>query len=288
MKKVSIFLVIAAMIGAGSCTSFSRKMEMKTDVDTLSYFYGMSRTDGIMNYLTMQAGVDTTYMDAFYKGFKDGMKNYSPKDVAYYEGMRIAQLINNQWMDNLNQEIYMGDSGQTVNRKALLYGFYNGVKNNDNINIMQAQSYSQIKLETIKDEYKKLKYAGMMIADEKFLAENKNREGVITTASGLQYKIINEGAGAVPGERARVKVHYRGTLVDGTEFDSSDKSGEPVSFYTTQVIQGWTEALKMMSAGSKWELYIPQDLAYGSVGSLPKVPPYAALIFEVDLVEIDE
>lgn len=287
MKRLIIFLVIAAMFGTGSCTSFSSRSEMKTEVDTMSYFYGMARTDGIMSYLTMQAGIDTAYLDAFFKGFRDGSKNYSPSDVAYHEGVRIAHLINNQWVENLNQELFMGDAGQSVNRKAMLAGFYQGVKNQDVNYMMQAQSYSQLKLESIKTDYKREKYADIIAAGEKFLSDNKNKVDVKTTESGLQYRIITNGSGEIPGERSKVKINYRGTLTDGTEFESSYKNDEPASFYTTQVISGWTEALRMMPVGSKWELYIPQDLAYGSSGSLPTIPPYATLIFEIELVGIE-
>jgi FKBP-type peptidyl-prolyl cis-trans isomerase FklB len=260
---------------------------MKTEIDTLSFFLGMARADGIMNYLTMQAGVDTAYMDAFYKGFREGAKHYSPKDVAYAEGMRIAHLINNNWVKNFNQEIFLGDSIQTINRNSLLAGFYQGVKHSDDTKIMQAQSYSQMKLETVKNDYKRTKYADIIAAGEKLLADNKNKADIKTTASGLQYKIIQEGTGAIPDEKARVKVNYRGTLVDGTEFDSSYKNNAPSSFRVGGVIRGWSEALQMMPVGSKWELYIPQDLAYGSNGQLPSIPPFATLIFEVELLEIE-
>ena len=287
MKKVGIILVVMAMIGTGSCTSLSRKTEMRTDVDTLAFFYGMSRAEGIMNYLTMQAGVDTNYMDAFYKGFREGAKNYSPKDVAYYEGVRIAHLINNQWLTNLNYDVFLGDSGQTVNRYLLLSGFYNGVKHPDEMSIMRAQTFANMKLELVKDDYRKLKYADFIAASERFLADNKTKPAVITTESGLQYKIIVEGAGEIPGERAKVKVNYRGVLVDGTEFDSSYKNNAPATFYVTQLVKGWQEAIQLMPVGSKWELYIPHNLAYGSTGQPPTIPPYATLIFELELLEIE-
>ena len=287
MKRIIILMGIVTMFGLGSCTSFSSKSSLKTDIDTMSYFLGMSRADGITNYLTMQAGVDTAYMDAFYKGFREGAKHYSPKDVAYAEGMRIAHLINNTWVKNFNSEIFMGDSSQTINRNTLLAGFYQGVKNSDEKRIMHAQSYSQIKLETVKNDYKRTKYADMITAGETLLADNKNNAAIKTTASGLQYKIITEGTGAIPDDKDKVKVNYRGTLVDGTEFDSSYKNNAPASFRVNGVIRGWTEALKLMPVGSKWELFIPEDLAYGANGQMPTIPPFATLIFEVELLEIE-
>jgi FKBP-type peptidyl-prolyl cis-trans isomerase FklB len=226
-------------------------------------------------------------MDDFYKGFRHGAKNHSPEDVAYLEGVRIAHLINNQWVDNINRDVFMGDSGMTVNRKAILAGFYHGVRKHDETAVMSAQTYCQSKITEIKERYKLEKYAESIAANEKFLADNKNRDGVIVTPSGLQYKIITEGKGNIPEERSKVKVHYRGRLIDGTEFDSSFKNNAPGAFRVNQVIKGWTEALKMMPTGSKWELYIPQKLAYGSTGQGSNIPPSSTLIFEVELLEIE-
>lgn len=122
---------------------------------------------------------------------------------------------------------------------------------------------------------------------EAFLAENKKKEGVQATASGLQYKIITKGTGPMPKSDDTVKTHYRGTLIDGTEFDSSYKRGEPATFGVTQVIKGWTEALLMMPVGSKWQLFIPSDLAYGP-GGRPGIPPNAALLFDIELIAIEK
>ena len=120
-----------------------------------------------------------------------------------------------------------------------------------------------------------------------FLAANKSKEGVVTTASGLQYKIETKGAGKTPATNDTVVCHYRGTLIDGTEFDSSYKRGEPMSFGVTGVIKGWTEALLMMPVGSKWKLFIPSELAYGERGR-PGIPPNAALLFDIELVSIKD
>ncbi len=123
---------------------------------------------------------------------------------------------------------------------------------------------------------------------EKFLAENKTKDGVKTTASGLQYKVIEEGEGPSPKAGDTVTVHYRGTFVDGSEFDSSYQRGEPATFPLTGVIPGWTEALQLMKKGSKWELFIPSDLAYGERGAGNRIPPNSTLIFEVELLSIKE
>jgi len=120
----------------------------------------------------------------------------------------------------------------------------------------------------------------------KFLEENKAREGVHTTESGLQYEIITEGTGEKPAATDRVRVHYHGTLIDGTVFDSSVERGEPVVFGVTQVIPGWTEALELMPVGSKWKIYLPADLGYGERSPGGDIGPNEALIFEVELLEI--
>lgn len=122
---------------------------------------------------------------------------------------------------------------------------------------------------------------------EEFLAKNKNNKGVISLLSGLQYRVIKEGTGKIPKLNDTVTVHYKGTLLDGTEFDSSYKRGEPAKFPVSGVIKGWTEALQLMKVGSKWELYIPSNLAYAERGAGNSIGPNAVLIFNVELLSIE-
>ncbi len=125
------------------------------------------------------------------------------------------------------------------------------------------------------------------LAGEQFLATNKERPGVITLPDGLQYEVIRMGDGPKPKATDKVKVHYHGTLIDGTIFDSSVERGEPISFGLNQVIKGWTEAVQLMPVGSKWKVFIPYQLAYGERGAGGKIQPYAALIFEIELLAIE-
>jgi FKBP-type peptidyl-prolyl cis-trans isomerase FklB len=125
-----------------------------------------------------------------------------------------------------------------------------------------------------------------IIAGKSFLAENAKRYGVVTLASGLQYEVITGGAGETPLASDKVKVHYHGTLIDGTVFDSSVSRGEPATFGVTQVISGWIEALQLMPVGSKWKLFIPSNLAYGAQGAGQQIGPHTTLVFEVELLEI--
>ena len=129
-------------------------------------------------------------------------------------------------------------------------------------------------------------YAQVKEAGEAFLVENKGKEGVVTLPSGLQYKVLNEGSGKQPKATDRVQCHYEGTLIDGTVFDSSIRRGEPAVFGVSQVIPGWVEALQLMSEGAKWRLYIPQEMAYGAHGAGEQIPPYSALIFDVELIKV--
>lgn len=131
------------------------------------------------------------------------------------------------------------------------------------------------------EKYGKTKESGIA-----FLEENKKRAGVVTLPSGLQYEIINAGLGKKPTAADRVQCHYEGTLIDGTVFDSSIKRGQPAVFGVSQVIKGWVEALQLMGEGSKWRLYIPYDLAYGENGAGEMIPPFSALIFDVELIKV--
>ncbi|MGK5093048.1 FKBP-type peptidyl-prolyl cis-trans isomerase [Deltaproteobacteria bacterium TL4] len=126
-----------------------------------------------------------------------------------------------------------------------------------------------------------------LIEGQKFLEENKNNEGVVVLPSGLQYKIIQEGSGAKPNPRQSVTVHYHGTLIDGTVFDSSYDRGQPLTFGVTQVIPGWVEGLQLMPEGAKWRLFIPYNLAYGKNGAGNVIGPNAALIFDVELIRVN-
>ena len=119
-----------------------------------------------------------------------------------------------------------------------------------------------------------------------FLAENAKKEGIVTLPSGLQYEVITEGNGKKPSATDRVKCHYEGTLIDGTLFDSSIKRGQPAVFGVNQVIQGWVEALQLMTEGSKWRLFIPSELGYGAQQAGEMIPPHSTLIFEVELIEV--
>ncbi len=287
MKKVSFLMALAVAAGLASCTAQSPKANLKTDLDSLSYAIGMARTEGLDQYLAQQ-GIDSTQMADFLKGFNEGATKIDKKDAAYMVGLQVGQMVSKQWVEGFNQQIFGGDSTKTISRENLLAGFVAGVLGKGAMDMAKAQEYMNTQMEAIKEKATAEKYAENKAAGEKFLAENKGKEGVVTTPSGLQYKIITKGDGAIPADTSKVKVNYKGTLIDGTEFDSSYKRNEPATFLANQVIKGWTEALTMMPVGSKWELYIPYNLAYGSRETGGQIKPFSALIFEVELLGIEK
>ena len=293
MKKLSLFVAVALAAGLCSCSGQSSKGNLKNSVDSLSYAIGMARTQGLDQFL-MQQGIDSTQMVNFVKGFNEGASKLDPEDAAYIIGLQVGQMVSKQWVEGFNRQIFGNDSTQSVNREQMLAGFVAGTLGKEDVMTrMYAETYMRTEMEAVQEKALAVQYADNKAAGEKFLAENKTKEGVQTTPSGLQYKILTKGNGPVPADSSRVQVNYKGTLIDGTEFDSSykrkDKNGKskPATFRANQVIKGWTEALTMMPVGSKWELYIPADLAYGSRNT-GKIKPFSTLIFEVELVGIEK
>ncbi|RGN36526.1 FKBP-type peptidyl-prolyl cis-trans isomerase N-terminal domain-containing protein [Bacteroides oleiciplenus] len=285
MKKVTLIMALAVGAGLASCTAQSPKANLKTDVDSLSYAIGMARTEGLTQYL-MQQGVDTLQMADFIKGFNEGASKTSKKDVAYLTGIQIGQMVGKQWVEGFNQQIFGNDSTQSISRENMLAGFIAGVTGKTNVMSKEAATtYMREGMNAVQEKALAVKYADNKAAGEKFLADNKTKEGVVTTPSGLQYKIITKGNGEIPADTSKVKVNYRGTLIDGSEFEQSK---EPAIFRANQVIKGWTEAITMMPVGSKWELYIPQELAYGGRETGGKIQPFSTLIFEVELLGIEK
>ena len=293
MKKVTFIMTLAAAAALSSCTSQAPKANLSTDIDSLSYAIGMARTEGI-DQLFMQQGIDSSQVAEFIKGFNEGATRISDEDVAYITGLQIGHMVSKQWVEGFNQQIFGKDSTQSISRENLLAGFVAGVVNKGYMTKLAAQTYMQQKMEEVREKSLEKQYADVIAEGKKFLEENKTKEGVMTTESGLQYKILTKGTGEIPADTNFVKVNYKGTLIDGTEFDSSykrkDKNGksQPATFRADRVIKGWTEALTMMPVGSKWELYIPYDLAYGSRSMGANIKPFSTLIFEVELVGIDK
>lgn len=287
MKKASIFMVIAAAAGFASCTAQAPKADLKNDVDSLSYAFGVAQSQGFDNYLTQQLRIDSAQIGDVVKGLIDGAAGKDAQSqIAYVEGLKVGKMIAENWVSGITSDVYADDSTKSIDKDNLVAGFIAGVLNKDQkMTMEEAQEYVQAVMEAANEKKMEAQFGSNREAGEKFLAENKTKEGVQVTPSGLQYKVIKQGKGAVPTTTDKVSVHYRGTLIDGTEFDSSYKRNKPTEFGVTQVIKGWTEALTMMPVGSKWELYIPQELAYGSRNQ-GQIKPFSTLIFEVELLDI--
>ena len=259
---------------------------MTTQSDTLSYVAGMSLTQGLVEFLQHSMKIDTAYMADFISGLEKTIESADdPKFKAYMAGMEIAKQLKEKMLPGMARELK--DSPDSLVEELAFRGFIDALQGDTTYyNIEDASLLFKDLMSEAKEAKTEKLYGENRRAGEQFLAENSKKEGVITTESGLQYKVIVEGKGEKPQATDRVKVNYEGRLVDGTVFDSSAKHGDkPLEFKANQVIKGWTEALTLMPVGSKWELYIPYNLAYGERDS-GKIKPFSALIFTVELVEI--
>jgi FKBP-type peptidyl-prolyl cis-trans isomerase FklB len=192
------------------------------------------------------------------------------KDISYALGLSIASNLKNSGVDSLDLEHF------TKGLKAIL---------NDEEITMSPEAVNNLLNEYFEGLQKKAESQNSEIGNS-FLAQNKNNPGVIELPSGLQYSVITEGTGIKAKASNQVKVHYTGTLIDGTVFDSSVSRGEPATFGVTQVIAGWVEGLQLMSKGSKYKFFIPSNLAYGAQGAGKLIGPHSTLIFEVELLDI--
>jgi FKBP-type peptidyl-prolyl cis-trans isomerase len=202
---------------------------------------------------------------------KDADISNDAKKASYGLGVLMSSTLKRQGGDSLVLE-------------SLIAGITDVFKGNTlKIPEQECSSFVQTYMQkAMEGKAAKMKEGGV-----KFLEENKTKEGVKTTASGLQYKVITSGKGKMPTAESNVTVHYTGKLIDGTVFDSSVERGSPATFGVSQVIGGWTEAMQLMHEGDKWLLYIPSELAYGERGAGGQIPPYSALIFEVELIKVD-
>jgi FKBP-type peptidyl-prolyl cis-trans isomerase FklB len=259
----------------GKCPSDTKVVTLANQNDSVNYAFGyLNGSEVAMYVLAMDSTGEQKkeFIAYINKGLKSNIKN--PQLVGM--GEQIGKSIKEQEAVGL-----IGEPSLSTNFELIKQGFVNGLLGaTEQWNSEFAGEYIQSTMATIK--YGQGKEEG-----EKFLAENALKEGVTTTPSGLQYEVIKMGKGKKPVATDKVKVHYHGTLINGTVFDSSVDRNEPITFGLTQVIAGWTEGLQLMPVGSKFKLYIPYQLGYGSqqAGS---IPPYSTLIFEVELLGIEK
>jgi FKBP-type peptidyl-prolyl cis-trans isomerase FklB len=289
MKKLMFLAAMAVSVATMvSCDGGTPKASLKSDVDSVSYAIGMAQTQGLKDYLVMQLGVDTAYMGEFIKGLNDGANaGDNKKKAAYYAGIQIGQQIANQMVKGINYQLFGDDSTQTISMKNFMAGFVTGTTGKKGLMTMEeAGANAQRLMQQIKSREMQKLYAPNKEAGEKFLAENAKKEGVVTLPSGVQYRVIKEGNGKIPTDTSSVVMHYEGRLINDSVFDSSYKRNQPYSVRCNQNIKGFTEALTHMPQGSIWEVYIPQELAYGERQAGAMVQPFSALIFKIELLEV--
>ena len=258
----------------GKCIYKVKTIELKNQNDSVNYAFGYLNGDEVARYVLLMDSTGQLTKDFIIninKGLKSKVKN--PQIVNM--GEQIGKNIKAQEAQGL-----IGEPSLATDFALIKQGFINGLLGDTVMTGEQAGEYIQTTMNNIKD--------GTVKEDgEKFLTENALKEGVITTESGLQYEVLKMGKGKKPAATDRVKVHYHGTLIDGTVFDSSVERGEPIVFGLNQVIPGWTEGVQLMPIGSKFRFYIPQELGYGAQNA-GSIPPYSTLIFEVELLGIEK
>ena len=286
--KAMAAMAIAAATFSACGNSSAPKAELKTDLDSMSYAIGYLQSQYVRQAIEQGQVVDTAYMDEFVKGINEGANaGDDKKRSAYIMGLQIGQQISSQLVKGVNREVFGDDSTKTISLKNLLAGFISGATGKKGVMTQEnANQIAQSKMEAIKAKTMQKQYGPNKAAGEKFLAANKKKAGVVTLPSGLQYKVIKEGKGAIPADTTTVKVQYEGRTIDGKVFESSYKNGQgPMTMQPRQMIPGWTEALTHMPEGSVWEVYIPQNLAYKD-RQAGQIKPYSALIFKIELVKV--
>lgn len=298
MKKI-IILALVLVASASFCPLKAKKkkkveepaapvvevVQLLNASDSVSYTAGMTFTKGLVSYL-LQQKVDTAYMADFIRGFKDMISaSGDPRQKTYVVGMDIARQLNERMLPGITNEF--ADSPDSIVAPLLYRGFEDALLQDTTLFTMAAaETYFAEREKADKAAKEEKLYGPNRDAGIAFLAENAKKDSVITLPSGLQYKVLVAGKGEVPTVSDKVQVNYEGRLIDGTVFDASARHGDkPAEFMPTQVIKGWTEALTMMPVGSKWQLYIPSELAYGK-RETGQIKPYSTLVFDVELVGI--
>lgn len=299
MKK-TIILALAVLASASFSTlsakdkkdkkkqvpAVEQKVALQSAKDSLSYVSGMALTNGLMPFLSQNFGVTEADMPTFLEGFKAAVaQRKDPKMKAFHAGEQIAEMVNDRMLPNLQKEFKIDND--SLNEDLVFEGFLAALNNDSTY-------YTTAAAEKIFNDqrtaYKERADKENKDRGEAFLAENKTKDGVVTLPSGLQYKVLTKGTGAVPKLTDKVRVVYEGKTVDGKVFDATSRHGGAKfdTFTPQHLIKGWQEALTLMPVGSKWELYIPYDLAYGERGAGRDIAPYSALVFTMELQGIEE
>jgi FKBP-type peptidyl-prolyl cis-trans isomerase FklB len=258
----------------GKCPKKAKTIELSNYNDSLNYAFGVLNGSQMRMYLLANDSTGEA-IDEFISNINHGLKSKVINPQLVMMAQNIGKAIREQESVGL-----LNVAGLETNFELIKQGFINGLYNFTEEWDMQAAG------KYVDEVIARIKYGEAKAEGEKFLQENALREEVKTTESGLQYEVLVAGKGAKPTAESTVKVHYEGTLIDGTVFDSSYERGEPIEFPLSGVIKGWTEGLQLMPVGAKYKLYIPYNLGYGERGAGQNIPPFATLIFTVELLEI--
>ena len=296
MKKILLFAVLFLAVSASSFAAGYKKKDNKkktngteqpvkllTSSDSTSYAAGYAATEGLMQWLTQRLNVDTAHIADFIRGFREAAsKAKDPAYTAYIAGTTIASQASGQILPNVSRDLVVTDD--IIAAAPFYEGLFAGGKQDTTVFKMEK---ARNRFETKATQARETRNRIYKKENEEWLANNKTKPGVVTLPSGLQYKVLKEGNGPKPQATDEVEVIYEGKTIDGKVFDATKNHGgrKTDSFRCDQVIKGWTEAITSMNVGSKWEIYIPQDLAYGS-REAGQIKPYSTLIFTVELVGI--
>lgn len=288
MKKILLF-ALAAVVCLGA-DARAKKQPKKVVVaeptvqavpaDTFSYAIGLQQAPSLKQYILQREGVNPEQLGAFAEGLQAQLsENEVERQIAFVAGLKIAKMNATQIVPNLNKNFTGKEDTTYVNTDVYVKGLVDGIMDKGTM----TDSVSRLLVERQQNYYTdQLRRENLA-----WLDNNKKNPNVKVLPSGLQYEIVEAGHGPIPADTCEVEVNYEGKLINGTVFDSSYNRGRTATFGVKQVIKGWTEALCMMPVGSTWNLYIPYDLAYGERGSR-NIPPYATLIFKVELVSIKD
>lgn len=286
MKKI-ILISMTALVVLGACNKGGiPKGNPKSNLDTLSYELGVANSQGVKQYLAYQLGVDTAYMDEFYKGFAAAAQASDDKKLqAYFAGVQLGSQMGAQVYAAANSELFGTDSTKTINLRQMVAGFVEGAKGTALIPLETVRKELTQRVDSYKNENLMKTYGSNKKKSDQFIANKAKEAGIQKLPGGTLYKVLTAGNGPVPQKDSKVQVIYEGKLVDGTVFDSSAKTngGKPTEVRIATMIPAWQEALVQMPEGSEWELYVPYDQGYGN-HDMGVIKPFSALIFKIKLV----